>query len=323
MKFPLKTFQANEKGRDFVIGDLHGAYRVFENLLKNINFDPTVDRMFSVGDLIDRGPESKKCLELLRQPWFHPVLANHEQLMQSCFDGGYMGRYWFQNGGFWGAEAVNDYMASKLPNNDPAHRYPTTENQEVIDLLELVDEMPYLITVNTRAGKKYHILHAELPLNVGKITDERLSQASNVEALAKITAGDGDAFLWNRALYMPFYKNDTSDRSHVIKKLVAYRPRLNNFNPELSHIISGHTIMMHPLTLDGQTNIDTCAYASVPTTSTPYGDYSAPPPGWAGLTCIELENWKFYKATETSFKEIEPRVFTKLEVDEYIEKRTL
>jgi Calcineurin-like phosphoesterase len=108
MKNPIKTFEPNTVGRDFVIGDLHGSYTAFENLLEKLYFDETKDRMFSVGDLCDRGPNSLACLGLLHEPWFHAVLSNHEQMMLEKFRGGYMGEYWFQNGGHWGMEAWND-----------------------------------------------------------------------------------------------------------------------------------------------------------------------------------------------------------------------
>ena len=83
MKNPLKTFEANTSGRDFVVGDLHGSYSAFQNLLKGLDFDKTVDRMFSVGDLVDRGPDSVSCLSLIQEPWFNAVLANHEVAMIS------------------------------------------------------------------------------------------------------------------------------------------------------------------------------------------------------------------------------------------------
>ena len=38
--------------------------------LLNVDFDFEVDRVFSVGDLIDRGPDSLKCLELVLNKWF-------------------------------------------------------------------------------------------------------------------------------------------------------------------------------------------------------------------------------------------------------------
>ena len=68
----------NRGGRDFVVGDLHGAFRVLDAALERVRFDPDRDRLFSVGDLIDRGPESLRCLEFLGKPWFHAIRGNHE-----------------------------------------------------------------------------------------------------------------------------------------------------------------------------------------------------------------------------------------------------
>ena len=77
----LHHFDINELGRDFVVGDLHGCIDHFERLLDQIEFDAEKDRMFSVGDLVDRGPDSMACLRLLKEPWFHAVLGNHEDMM--------------------------------------------------------------------------------------------------------------------------------------------------------------------------------------------------------------------------------------------------
>lgn len=41
--------------------------------------------MLSVGDLVDRGPDSIGCLKLLEAPWFHAVMGNHEQLLLNYF----------------------------------------------------------------------------------------------------------------------------------------------------------------------------------------------------------------------------------------------
>lgn len=76
----FKKFQMNKKGRDYVVGDIHGCYTSLEEALRKVAFNPTIDRLFSVGDLVNRGHESHRVLEFLRQPWFHPVRGNHEQM---------------------------------------------------------------------------------------------------------------------------------------------------------------------------------------------------------------------------------------------------
>jgi serine/threonine protein phosphatase 1 len=68
----------NTVGRDLVVGDLHGHRSLFESELDRIGFRPGRDRVFSVGDLIDRGPDSLGTLALIEEPWFFAVLGNHE-----------------------------------------------------------------------------------------------------------------------------------------------------------------------------------------------------------------------------------------------------
>lgn len=71
-------FEANALGRDFAVGDIHGAFADLRRALDAIGFDEHRDRLFSVGDLVDRGPESEAALEWLDRPWFQAVCGNHD-----------------------------------------------------------------------------------------------------------------------------------------------------------------------------------------------------------------------------------------------------
>ena len=71
-------FARNAVGRDFAVGDIHGCFSHLSRSLQAIGFDVTVDRLFSVGDLVDRGPESDQVLEWLDKPWFHAICGNHD-----------------------------------------------------------------------------------------------------------------------------------------------------------------------------------------------------------------------------------------------------
>lgn len=64
----LKHFTVNTAGRDFAVGDIHGHFTRLQVALDAVSFDPAVDRLFSVGDLVDRGPESEQVLEWLAKP---------------------------------------------------------------------------------------------------------------------------------------------------------------------------------------------------------------------------------------------------------------
>lgn len=74
----IKRFAANTAGRDFAVGDIHGHFTRLQAALDTAGFDPATDRLFSVGDLVDRGPECRDVLDWLAKPWFHPVRGNHD-----------------------------------------------------------------------------------------------------------------------------------------------------------------------------------------------------------------------------------------------------
>ncbi len=78
---PVVTLPKNTKGRDFVVGDIHGAFDLLDKALDAVDFDPAKDRLISVGDLIDRGKSSPRCLEYLEKPWFYAVRGNHEDIL--------------------------------------------------------------------------------------------------------------------------------------------------------------------------------------------------------------------------------------------------
>jgi serine/threonine protein phosphatase 1 len=97
----VQHFERNTKGRDFVVGDIHGCFIRLQEHLNRLRFNPERDRLFSTGDLVDRGPESHFATDWLSCPWFHPVIGNHE-LMACAYHTGQMDRtVYAQNGGGW------------------------------------------------------------------------------------------------------------------------------------------------------------------------------------------------------------------------------
>lgn len=97
------SFEENLKGKDYCVGDIHGCFDRLNNFLRKIKFNETKDRLFSVGDLCDRGPDSDQVLNWLGQSWFHPVAGNHEQLLIDASDpyNSHAEVCLFQNGGRW------------------------------------------------------------------------------------------------------------------------------------------------------------------------------------------------------------------------------
>ena len=101
MGIRIQHLPHNSAGRDFILADLHGEIHLLQPALAAVGFDASVDRVLSVGDLIDRGRNSPATLALLDEPWFYAVQGNHELMMINsvCFQQGFS--TWMTNGGGW------------------------------------------------------------------------------------------------------------------------------------------------------------------------------------------------------------------------------
>jgi len=134
-------FSLNERGRDFVVGDIHGMFEYLRRLLTDIEFDEEIDRLFSVGDLVDRGPESNRALEWLDKPWFFACRGNHEQFAIDSNDPEQLDVWVNYNGGEWWMDL-------------------DVEEKEVFRARFL--ELPMALEVETRWGR-VGIVHADVP----------------------------------------------------------------------------------------------------------------------------------------------------------------
>ncbi len=139
---PIRRLPANQGGRDWVVGDIHGCFVTLEALLDDVDFDPGRDRLLSVGDLIDRGPECARALEYWSASWFYAIRGNHEQMMLDAAGGDpEAARSWIYNGGAWFYD-------------EP----PTTQSE----LVAAAARLPLAIEVDTTIGK-VGIVHGDVP----------------------------------------------------------------------------------------------------------------------------------------------------------------
>ncbi|MBM97391.1 MAG: hypothetical protein CMI09_16250 [Oceanospirillaceae bacterium] len=170
--------EVNNAGRDFVVGDIHGELPKLIKQLKTLEFNTSTDRLICVGDLVDRGPESAKTLELLDKPWFYSVLGNHEVLMVSSmkYNNSSDRMIWLSNGGEW--------IASTSPAQWPAW-------------FDTIEQLPLAIEVENREGTRYGIVHADFP---GDHWDE----------LANFSEEDAARCVWSRGSF-------NSRSKHVIE----------------------------------------------------------------------------------------------------------
>lgn len=104
----------------YVISDIHGHNKTFQKLLKEIDFSKT-DTLYLLGDLIDRGPESKEVLDtvIAMQSEGYSIiclLGNHERMMLNALQDFQWEMSWVQQGG---KETLFSFLApsvDKIPN---------------------------------------------------------------------------------------------------------------------------------------------------------------------------------------------------------------
>ena len=65
-------------GRIIAIGDIHGCHQEFIELLQLIKLTDE-DRLILLGDLVNRGPDSRKVVQLARERKAISLLGNHER----------------------------------------------------------------------------------------------------------------------------------------------------------------------------------------------------------------------------------------------------
>lgn len=88
--------------RLIAIGDIHGCRTALETLIEEIN--PTAeDLIVTLGDYVDRGPDSRgvidSLIELGRRTRLVGILGNHEQMMLEVLHSGRSHHAWLRYGG--------------------------------------------------------------------------------------------------------------------------------------------------------------------------------------------------------------------------------
>ncbi|GBG03773.1 Bis(5'-nucleosyl)-tetraphosphatase, symmetrical [Azospira sp. I13] len=73
----------------YAVGDIQGCYRSFRNLLERCRFDPAHDRLWLVGDLVNRGPRSLDTLRFVQELGDRAVtvLGNHDLSLLMAAEG--------------------------------------------------------------------------------------------------------------------------------------------------------------------------------------------------------------------------------------------
>ena len=165
MKFEVKNYTANEIGKDYVVGDIHGEFKRLKEQLDKLGFNPSKDRLFSVGDLCDRGPYSEDILDWMDYKWFIPVRGNHESVLISKYQGVKDSNCGFIDDNFMRRIKAEWFMGLSLNNQE-----------RVIDYF-----MSLPIAIEIKDGdKKYGIVHAICPYNSWDTFKKKLKRTEKV-----------------------------------------------------------------------------------------------------------------------------------------------
>lgn len=237
-----RPMPANPRGRDFVVGDLHGQQAMLDCLLQHVAFREEEDRLFSLGDLVDRGPDSDALMHrFATHPGHFAIRGNHESLVQAARRHEAFEKIWERNGGRWG------------------HSLPPGRLDEID---AFIDTLPYAIELTLQDGRRIGLIHAEV--KPGADWQDIRELAARFED----TIDDGASTLAASALW--------GRQRHRVMDFVVNAPEGTSLTPEERKIVAsrlrpidgidlvyvGHTIIgsRKPMRIGNTLFVDTGAY---------------------------------------------------------------
>lgn len=276
----IRKLPSNPHGNDYVVGDVHGCFDLLLRVLEAVNFDTGKDRLFAVGDLIDRGPQSLACLLLSASPWFYSVQGNHEAMLLHFFSA-YLRTGRLENlddvnqTGFldYGGDWVTPYFQSDLQVMTPEF------NQGLL----LALGMPLMWVVG-EGSNRFHVIHAELFKPRSRHSTESVWLDRDIDKWLKKQAIPEDVMqglYWSRAIASK-----------------AQRTPVDTFQQGLSPTFCGHTYDVQPSQVLSHICIDTGAFI------TQWPEAELPPEAQKdyGLTLFDIKESSWISASYQSQK---------------------
>lgn len=146
----VQKFPRNVCGRDFVVGDIHGRFDMVWSEMQKAGFDGDVDRLFCVGDLVDRHSGSVLCSEFLRESYVYSVAGNHEANLVEIAAGS-------NPAAAFAAAVESEKFGMQWLRDLPKGKIAT--------MLRLFARLPLAIEIDSASGI-IGLLHAEVPLEM-------------------------------------------------------------------------------------------------------------------------------------------------------------
>lgn len=109
--------------RTFIIGDIHGCCNTFQRLVLDEIRIRKSDKIYCLGDYIDRGPYSKGVIDFilsLRKSGYHihTLRGNHEQMLLNSTKNEKAYAHWIRNGG---DKTLESYSAHSIEEMEASH----------------------------------------------------------------------------------------------------------------------------------------------------------------------------------------------------------
>lgn len=240
----IQHFEVNNKGKDLIVGDIHGHYDELINQLKRIHFDFENDRLFSVGDLVDRGEQNLKVLQLLDENWFFAARDNHEQMIIDRFENPV-------NKPAWSNTVKTRKDAERIHAANGGKWFDELElevDEDRIHIYETIKEFPYVITLNSGV-QALGIVHAEVPGEFDHWTDFLSAVETSKEVRHEILYGRNEILG-----YFDYVSGEPVEEEHR---------QLPRFIKGIDMIIHGHTSTSIPVSGGNQFWIDTLSKRGV------------------------------------------------------------
>ncbi|XOV79989.1 MAG: metallophosphoesterase [Aestuariibacter sp.] len=205
----------------FLVGDTHGQYDLLMAALRDAGFDRNKGHILvSVGDLIDRGPDSVKMLQLLAQPWFYCVMGNHEQMLLDSLDND-------------SDTCVTDRWNWQKMNGGDWYNRLGEQLWEVQQLMPKIAALPLAMEITSDQGR-IGVIHANVPNNHWPTAMQLNDLAIRKQVLWSREKGQ----LARTIADQYFSRNEAIPGSHLETSIREF-PRVAG----IDWVVVGHTIM--------------------------------------------------------------------------------
>lgn len=200
----------------YLISDIHGQLNDFRKLLNKISFDVEKDKMIIMGDIIDRGRDGIRLLELIK-PYIENgsmelLMGNHEMFAIMYLKGELSERKWMA---FGGGDTLRDIKKMYA--------------EEREELLAFLENLPFYAEINSRYFGDTIVTHTGIDCDNYIFNDD-----GTINVKKSIEEGVGNN-LYNFMVGMDLHQIPGSDREKFDKYLIVGHVPVSRLNDDMSN----------------------------------------------------------------------------------------